>query len=115
MHSRGDDDRLAEGNVLSLRAEICDDHHLAIVASQGLAHGRPAHLVLVFGSACPVQELRTVRVRVGVAIREVNLIVIMLELVLKRESIEVGGRVSTLLARADYKLAILTASSSIIQ
>ena len=79
VHTGSQNDSASYRDILRLRGEIGDDDHLAVVACDRLSeHGLPDP-VLALGRADLREELAAVAVGVGIAMREVHLVVIVLE------------------------------------
>lgn len=91
MHSAGQNDRGPFRNNLGLGPEISNNNHIAIIARQALAQGRPPHLILILGLANLVQMSLAISVGVRVTVRDVHLVVFVPEVQLEREGVVGGG------------------------
>mmetsp|Transcript_16008 Transcript_16008/g.24820 ORF Transcript_16008/g.24820 Transcript_16008/m.24820 type:complete len:261 (-) Transcript_16008:469-1251(-) len=92
MHTRRDADAFPVLNGFVVALEGCHHQHVAVVASDGLAEGPPAHAVLAFGvSLQHVQVPLNVRVGVRVAVRQVGRVLVVLERALPGQRIVVAS------------------------
>ena len=94
VHPGADDDALAIRYLVLRRQEIGDDEHLARIARPCLAQGSPPKPVFSVGrKANPLEEHDAIGVRVRVAVGEVHLVLVVLELYAEGQRVELlcGG------------------------
>jgi hypothetical protein len=80
VDSRAQNDGLASGDEFRRRAEVSNNKHLNIIASQGLAQDSPSDLVFVLVRADLLDELALVGVGEGIAVRDMDGIVVVYSL-----------------------------------
>ena len=81
MDAAAEDNALPISDLVLRREEVCDDEHLDRVAGLGLAKSRPSKPILAIGWQTNALQMHdAVGVCVRVAVREVDLIVVMSEL-----------------------------------
>lgn len=87
MDPRCDDYSSTNGDLLRPRAEVGDDCHLAVVASNCLADDGLSDAVLAVGRAKSLEELSAVRVRVWVTVRQIDFVIVVFELDLEGQRV----------------------------
>mmetsp|Transcript_18273 Transcript_18273/g.31255 ORF Transcript_18273/g.31255 Transcript_18273/m.31255 type:complete len:430 (+) Transcript_18273:217-1506(+) len=93
VDARSEDDGLPNGYVLGDAGEVGHDEHVHVVTGETLAEDGLAHLVLVLEGAGLVDETAEVSVGVGVAVSEVDGVLVVARRVLEGEG-EVHGAVT---------------------
>lgn len=87
MDSRWKNNGFPDRDVFRSRGKVSHDNHFAIIACNSLTEDGFPNLILGLICTKTVKELTTVTISVGVAVSQIDLVIIMLKVDLKSESV----------------------------